>query len=286
MTEYAYGKLNLSLDVLGKRDDGYHAMRMVMQSVRFGDEVEAELTEDGSFSLDPGKPYLPRDEKNLALRAARVFPLPAGTGARIRIRKRIPVCAGMAGGSADAAAVLRAMNRLTGETLDAAELMRLGAQVGSDVPYCLAGGTMLAEGRGEILSPLPALPECDIALCKPGFSVSTPELFRELDRRRIRIRPDTDGLIRALENGDLRQIGQYLFNVFEDALPRSCGREVAAIRSVLLDCGAVGACMTGTGSTVFGLFDRRNAAEEAVRRLRRDYSETHLTAPVGAAMTL
>ena len=274
----AHGKLNLSLDVLGRGEDGYHALRSVMHTVAFGDDLDVELTRDGSFTIDPGQSYLPADGRNLAVKAARLFLEGTGLGANIRVVKRIPVCAGMGGGSADAAAVLRALNALTGRGLSLQALAELGAQVGSDVPFCVTEGAALAEGRGEKLTPLPSLPACAIVLCKPAFSISTPELFARIDRRRSRLHPDTAGMIAALEEGDLAGVARRSFNVFEDVLGRR-GSGIAAIKSALTEMGALGAAMTGSGSTVFGLFDSGDAARKAWEALSGQYQECWLTRP-------
>lgn len=278
MLEHASAKLNLTLDVLKKLPNGYHDLRMVMQSVAFGDDLEIELTRDGSFFIDPGQPYLPADDRNLALRAAKLFLTGSGLGASIRTVKRTPVCAGMGGGSSDAAAVLRALNRLTGAKKSAAELCAMAEQIGSDVPFCVLGGTMLAEGRGEILTPLPSLPDCAIVICKPPFAISTPELFGRVDRRKSRLRPDTAGLMDALGGGDLSGAARRMFNVFEDVLDRRQSA-VLAIKSSLLDLGATGAAMTGTGSAVFGIFEDDGAAEAAHAALAARYRECWLTRP-------
>ncbi len=273
----AHAKLNLSLDVLGKAEGGYHPLRMVMQSVDFGDDIELSLT-DGVFRLDPGQPYLPADGRNLAMKAAKLFLEGTGLGAEMRITKRSPVGAGMGGGSSDAAAVLRALNTLTGSNKSEAELCQMAEKLGSDVPFCVCGGTALAEGRGEILRPLPPLPDCAIVIAKPAFAISTPSLFAQIDRRKSRIRPDTAGILAALEQEELAGVARRLYNVFEDVLPRHCG-DIAHIKSELLSGGALGAAMTGTGSAVFGLFADEVAAQSSFRRLRADYAECYLTRP-------
>ena len=262
----AWAKLNLSLDVTGRRDDGYHEMRTIMQSASLYDQLTVTLTDDGSFSASTNRRYLPNDDKNIAVRAARLFLLAAGlpdAGAHIDIRKRIPVCAGLGGGSADAAAVLRALNRLTGAGMTADALRALALQLGADVPYCIEGGTVLATGLGEQLSPLPPLPDCHILICKPPFPISTPVLFRRLDAAPPRHHPDTAGLIAALETGDLSELSRRMFNVFEFALPNRPRGEIRALCSQLLDHGALGAMMTGTGSAVFGLFRSPEKAKQA-----------------------
>ena len=277
-TEHAGAKLNLSLDVLRPDGKGYHDLCMIMQTVAFGDDLEIELTADGSFQIDPGRSYLPADGRNLAMKAAMAFLEGTGTGARISVTKRIPVCAGMGGGSADAAAVLRALNRLTGETRSTAELCELGLTLGSDIPYCVRGGTALAEGRGEILTDLPPLPDCHIVICKPAFSLSTPVLFGRIDQRKNRLRPDTPGLRQALSEGDLGGIARRMYNVFEDVLtPRE--NTIGVIKGDLLAMDALGAVMTGTGSAVFGLFDDPKAAGRAYRLLSARYPECWLTRP-------
>ncbi len=275
----AYAKLNLSLDVLGKRPDGYHDLRMIMQSVAHHDDVSILLNLDGKYTAQTDRRYLPNDERNIALKAARVFLEATGhenMGASVRLRKRIPVCAGLGGGSSDAAAVLRALNDHFGHPLSAAELEALGLKLGMDVPYCVAGGTVLAEGRGEILTPLPPLPETDVVICKPDFPISTPELFSRVDSRTSRCRPDTEGIFAALRAGDRKALGQRMFNVFEDVLDRRAN-DITSIKSILLGCGAYGAAMSGTGSAVFGLFPDEKYAEWAASSLRPLYRETYVT---------
>ena len=282
--EKGYAKLNYSLDVHAKRADGYHDLTMVMGSVSLWDDVAVSLRADGRIEAVCSLPWLPRDERNLAVRAARVFFDAAGEtslGADIRIKKRVPVGAGMAGGSTDAAAVLRALNVLTGANLPADRLRALALTVGSDVPYCVTGGMMLAEGRGEILSPLPELPGGWIVICKPPFSVSTAELFGRIDKRRVTAHPDTPGLCAALRKRDLRGVARRMFNVFEEALPRSSA-EIGSIRGALLDGGALGAVMTGTGSAVFGIFGSHAAAAAAHESLSHSYRECFLVHAVDA----
>lgn len=281
MLEHASAKLNLTLDVLGKSPDGYHDLRMVMQSVAFGDDLDIELTDDGSFAIDPGQPYLPADGRNLAIRAAKAFLAGTGLGASIRTVKRTPVCAGMGGGSSDAAAVLRALNRLTGAKKTAAELCAIAESVGSDVPFCVLGGTALAEGRGQLLTPLSPMPDSAIVICKPTFAISTPELFGRIDARKSRLRPDTAGMLAAIEAGDLSGIARRMYNVFEDVLDRRQS-SVLSIKSQLLDSGALGAAMTGTGSAVFGVFNDDAAAAAAQKALAVRYRECWLTRPAPA----
>lgn len=278
ISEKAYAKVNISLDVTGRRPDGYHDMLMVMQSVTLCDELCLTLTQDGVCRAECDLRFVPSDERNLAVRAAKLFFSHCGldgVGVRIGIKKHIPVGAGMAGGSSDAAAVLRALNKLTGAGLSCTQLEALAAQIGSDVAFCIAGGTRLASGRGEILRPLPPLPDCHIAICKPDFSISTPDSFRRLDSVKLRCHPDTAGIQAALETGDLAQIARRMYNVFED-VPDRRHSTIAHIKSRMLDCGALGAVMTGTGSAVFGIFDDLSCAKKAVFGLKREYRSCFL----------
>lgn len=284
---FAYAKLNLSLDVLDKRPDGYHEMKMVMQTVTLRDRIALETGTGRPLEMRSNLGFLPADEHNLAAAAALALCRETGTdpgGLSIKLDKTIPVCAGMAGGSADAAAVLRGLNEVLRLGLSQTRLEEIGALVGSDVPYCVGGGTALAEGRGEILTSLPSLPHCHIVLCKPAFSVSTPELFRALDGCRIRRRPDTAGLIDALTAGDLPGVARRMYNVFEDVLPQRRYQEICTIKNVLIQHGALGASMSGTGPTVFGLFDRQQAAEDARAALAPLYRETFLVESMGTLM--
>ena len=275
----AFAKLNLTLDILGKREDGYHDLRMVMQSITLADTLTLEENQGEGLRVSANLRFLPTGEKNLAAAAALRFWEALGREQEdldIRIEKRIPVCAGMAGGSSDAAAVLRALNQRAGEPFSPKELARLGERVGSDVPYCVLGGTALAEGRGEVLTPLPPLPRCWVVACKPDFPISTPELFAQADRVKLRRRPDTAGLVAALEAGDLGGVARRMYNVFEDVLPARLYTRVAEIKNVLIQCGALGANMSGSGPTAFGLFDRLEAAQEARACLAQRYRDTFL----------
>ena len=275
----AFAKLNLTLDILGKREDGYHDLRMVMQSITLADTLTLEENQGEGLRVSANLRFLPTGEKNLAAAAALRFWEALGREPEdldIRIEKRIPVCAGMAGGSSDAAAVLRALNQRAGAPFSPKELARLGERVGSDVPYCVLGGTALAEGRGEVLTPLAPLPRCWVVACKPDFPISTPELFAQADRVKLRRRPDTAGLLSALEAGDLGGVARRMYNVFEDVLPARLYTRVAEIKNDLIQCGALGANMSGSGPTAFGLFDRLEAAQEARACLAQRYRDTFL----------
>ncbi len=272
----AHAKLNLTLDILRKRSDGYHDLQMVMQSVGLRDEVTVSLTE-GGVTCRCGD--IPGDESNLAVKAARAFFAETGIvpcGLDIDIVKRIPVQAGMASGSADAAATLRALRRLLFPELLGEELERTGAMVGSDVPFCLRGGTALAEGRGERLTTLRSAPPFRVVLCKPDFSISTPELFSRVRVSELWSRPDTKGMLAALHNGDADGVLARVKNVFETVLPPEC-MEVFAIKEQLHALHAEATAMTGSGPTVFGLFRDKPAAKAAFDALRKKYRQTYLT---------
>ena len=216
--ECAFAKLNLTLDVLGKREDGYHDLKSVMQTVSVRDDIEIDVGTGKPWCLQCDKEDIPTDSTNLAWKAAEVYLNAMGKdpdGLEIRITKRIPSGAGMGGGSADAAAVLRALNRHYGDPLSIYALAELGAQVGSDVPFCVVGGTAMCEGRGERLRKLPNMPDCFFVVCKPEFSVSTPELYRKLDETAIAKRPDNTAMESAILGGDIGKVALNLCNVFD-----------------------------------------------------------------------
>ena len=284
ITVKAYAKLNISLDVLSKRADGYHDMCMVMQSVSLCDDLSVTLKHDGAVNVVTNLHFLPCDDRNIAAKAAKAFFARIGKtelGADIDIQKRIPVCAGMGGGSADGAAVLRALNILLDRPFSKSELEALGASLGSDIPFCVSGGTALAEGRGEKLSCLAPFPSCSFVIAKPKFSVSTPELFSKLDLMTVKFHPDTQGIVSSIESGNLKGACQRMFNVFEAALPPK-PNDVQIIKHSLLDCGALGAVMTGTGSAVYGVFDDAAKAEYAHYLLSQRYKDVFLAKPQNA----
>lgn len=277
-TEPAYAKLNLTLDILGKRSDGYHELNMVMQSIDLADTISVTPQDAPGLSLTCNVPYLPCDDSNIAAKAAHRFFAARGNetpGLAIHIEKSIPACAGMAGGSSDGAAVLRLLRRLYAADLPQEELEAIGALVGSDVPYCVRGGTALAQGRGEILTDLPPLPDCFFVVCKPPFPISTPELFAQVRLKKLRCHPDTTGMLKALEERDLEAVARRVYNVFEDVLPRKYA-QVFEIKRKLLDRGAMTASMTGSGPTVFGIFSDIERAEIAAEELKKEYKATYL----------
>ena len=284
--EKAYAKLNLSLDVTARRPDGFHELVMLMQTVSVADELKLARTETGRVEATCSLHFIPTDERNLAVRAAREYLAEigeSGCGVSLHMEKHIPVGAGMGGGSADAAAVLRGMNRLFDDRLTRRELEALACRIGSDVAFCVAGGSSLAKGRGEILQDLPPLPECCFVIVKPEFSISTPELYRKLDSVTLRRHPDTAGLLQAMEQGDLRAVCRRMYNVFEDVPDRRM-RTVGEIKGLLLDGGALAAMMTGTGSAVFGVFERAEDAEKAQQALEKEYRFSAAARPVARYM--
>ena len=285
-TEHAWAKLNLTLDILGKRPDGYHEMRMVMQSIDLRDTVTLREETAPGIRVASSCRFLPCDETNIAAKAILRFFEATGLpcpGFSVRLDKEIPVCAGMAGGSSDGAAVLRLLRREYCPALPQEALEAIAARVGSDVPYCVRGGTALAEGRGECLTDLPPLPNCFLVVCKPPFPISTPELFAQVRTRRLRCHPDTAGMLAALAAGDLAGVAHRLYNVFEDVLPRHY-TQVFEIKRALLDCGAMAASMSGSGPTVFGLFGNKAAAESAREALLPAFPQTFLCRPVGKSV--
>ncbi len=280
--EAAYAKLNLTLDVLGKREDGYHDLQSVMQTISIRDDIEIDVGTGKPWRLLCSDETLPTDERNLAWKAADVFCRTMNRdpdGLEIRIVKRIPSGAGMGGGSADAAAVLRALNRHYGESLSVLALAELGAQVGSDVPFCVLGGTAMVEGRGERLRKLPNMPDCIFVVCKPDFSVSTPELYEKIDRVAIPQRPDNRAMETALLAGDLGAVAENLCNVF-DPVVTSEHLELNYIKSICHSYGALNQQMTGSGSAVFAILPNFEYAAVVCNMLKDNYPKVFIAKPV------
>jgi 4-diphosphocytidyl-2-C-methyl-D-erythritol kinase len=280
--EGAFAKLNLTLDVLGKREDGYHDLQSVMQTISVRDDIEIDIGTGKPWRLLCDKEDIPCDETNLAWKAAKVYcdaMKKDPDGIEIRITKRIPSEAGMGGGSADAAAVLRALNRHYGEPLSIGALAELGAQVGSDVPFCVVCGTAMVEGRGERLRKLPDMPDCIFVICKPDFSVSTPELYKKLDETVIGKRPDNRAMESALLAGDLEKVCQNVFNVF-DPVVTADHAELNYIKSLLHQYGAAAYQMTGSGSAVFAIVSEFEIAAVLCNMLRENYPQVFIAKPV------
>ena len=280
--EGAFAKLNLTLDVLGKREDGYHDLQSVMQTISVRDDIEIDIGTGKPWCLKCDKEGIPCDERNLAWKAARVYldtVKKDPDGIEIRITKRIPSEAGMGGGSADAAAVLRALNRHYGEPLSIGALAELGAQVGSDVPFCVICGTAMVEGRGERLRKLPDMPDCIFVICKPEFSVSTPELYKKIDETTIGKRPDNRAVESALLAGDLEKVCQNVFNVFDPVVTAE-HNELNYIKSLLHQYGAAAYQMTGSGSAVFAIVSEFEIAAVLCNMLRDNYPQVFIAKPV------
>ena len=278
----AFAKINLGLDVLGKREDGYHEVRMIMQTIRMYDQLDMRKSVEPGIHLTTNKKYIPVDENNLVWRAAKLMMDTCGIieGVSIHLHKVIPVSAGMAGGSSDAAATLVGMNRLFHCGLSKEKLMELGVQIGADVPYCVLRGTALAEGIGEKLTVLPPMPDCWILIGKPGISVSTKYVYTTLDLNTDTVHPDIDGMKKALEDGNLYGITERMGNVLQDVTIPAYP-EVERIKEQMKALGAVNAMMSGSGPTVFGIFDNEEKAQKACQKLRESGScqQVFLTVP-------
>lgn len=281
--EKAWAKVNLTLDIIGRRDDGYHNMEMVMQTVNLADEVSLQFVEKSGITVESNLSFLPTGADNIAGKSAGIFWKEMGIpseGLHITVEKNIPVCAGLAGGSSDGAAVLRLLNEHYGSPATLEQLSNLSQKIGADLPFCVQGGTAFVEGIGEQVTPLSPLPFCHILLCKPRFSIATPGLFRKISKQKIRFHPDTVGMLRAVDEGDLEGISCRLFNVFESALVGNHLKTVEEIKKTLLDQGALGCTMSGSGPTVFGIFADLEKAKMAEHILQKDFPETFLTEPV------
>ena len=280
----ALAKINLGLDVLRRREDGYHEVRMIMQTIGLCDELEIRKTKQPGIQVETNLYYLPTNENNLVYKAAQLlkdeFGLRDGIG--IRLRKRIPVAAGMAGGSSDAAAVLWGMNQMYKLGLSRQELMDRGVKLGADVPYCVLRGTALAEGIGEKLSVLPPMPKCYILIAKPGISVSTKFVYENLHANDLRPEqhPDVDAMIRAMEKKDLGLLASRMGNVLETVTVPAYP-VIDEIKRFMVEHGALGAMMSGSGPTVFGIYDTRGKARQAYRELRsrKLAKQVYLTTP-------
>lgn len=278
---FAPAKVNLTLDILGRRRDGYHEIATIMQAVDLGDTVTLTPNDSGHLSLSVRGASLPLDNKNTAYAAAQQFFRRTGLsryGLHIALDKQVPMQAGMAGGSADAAAVLVGLNALTAANLSLDELCELGARVGADVPFCIVGGTAMATGTGTDLTPYPAMPDCAIVLVKPPVGVSTAAAYAAIDNAPMLYRPDNDSMYRALQQGRLPRVGQLLCNVFEHALALP---EVEQLVSEMRAFSPLGCCMTGSGSVVFALFEDDAEATRCAAAMREAYAEVFVCHPFG-----
>ena len=265
----AYAKINLGLDVLRKREDGYHEVKMVMQTIDMFDRVELGKVRKPGIFVQTNLKYLPVNQDNLVYKAARLFmdEYKLTGGIEINLKKYIPVAAGMAGGSSDAAAVLYGMNKLYETGLSLEELMKLGVKIGADVPFCIMRGTALAEGIGEKLTKLPAAPNCHVLIAKPPFSVSTKWVYSNLKVGELKEHPDIDKLIEALSAGNLRNMTQYMGNVLETVTEAEYP-QITELKKLMTEEGALCSLMSGSGPTVFGLFEDKNDAERAFKKIQ------------------
>lgn len=266
----ALAKINLGLDVVRKREDGYHEVRMIMQTVKLYDQIEIHRTDKPGIKVKTNLQYLPVNENNLVYKAAQLLmeEFEISKGVSIQLRKVIPVAAGMAGGSSDAAAVLVGINRMFGLGLTKQELMERGVKIGADVPYCVMRGTALAEGIGEKLTPLTPMPKCYILIAKPGIHVSTKFVYTNLKANELKEHPDIDGQIAALRDGDLHRMTALMGNVLE-TVTIPAYPVIGEIKKQMIEQGAIGAMMSGSGPTVFGLFEDKERAKAAYEKLRR-----------------
>lgn len=266
----AQAKINLTLDITGKRPDNYHEVAMVMQAIELSDQIKfSEEAKGTGITLSCNVPGLPCGERNLAYRAAQLFleQFAIKQGVSLELTKKIPIAAGLAGGSTDAAAVLISLNKLFGTGLAQKDLCQMGAKLGSDVPFCIQGGTKLATGRGEILESLPSMPECHVVLAKPPVKVSTAWAYQNYRAEKVSKHPDTTGIITCLERGDLTGIGRLLCNVLE-SVTMNRYTEIARIKGLMLKQGAMASLMSGSGPTVFGLTPDPQKAAYIAEKLR------------------
>lgn len=266
----AFAKINLGLDILTKREDGYHQVRMIMQTIQMYDVLEMKRVKKPGISLSVNYPYIPSDERNLVYKAAKLLmdEFQVKEGVDIRLEKFIPVAAGMAGGSSDAAAAMVGINHLFKLELSEKDLMDRAVNIGADVPYCIMRGTALAEGIGEKLTRIAQVPDCYVLIGKPGIGVSTKTAYESLQLDKIQSHPDIDGMIRDIENGNLLAMTDKMGNVFESGI---IGKYpvIGEIKDLMEANGALKAMMSGSGPTVFGIFDDREKMEAAAAVLRQ-----------------
>lgn len=279
LQEQAYAKLNLTLEILGKREDGYHDLRSIMQQITLCDDIEIDVETGKDWKLESSDEQLPQDSTNLAWKAAGVFYKALGKdpqGISIRIQKRIPSQAGLGGGSADAAAVLKALNHHENDPFSLDELAVLGAKIGSDVPFCVLGGTAMVTGRGETVTQLSPMADCFYCIAMPDFAMSTADVYAAFDKDGSSRAPDSEAMAKALEEGELMRIAGYVDNAFE---PIVAGEHpgIYEMKAIMLDSGALGTAMTGSGSAVFGIFDAFDMAAVASMTLMQKGYRAYLS---------
>lgn len=271
ITINAYGKINLGLDVNRRLENGYHEVRMIMQAVDLHDTITMEVLEKDEIQITANDPKIPCNEHNLAYKAAKLMKdlYQIDKGLHIHIEKRIPVAAGMAGGSTDCAAVLKGTNQLFDLKLSMQKLQEIGVKLGADVPYCIMGKTALSEGIGEILTPLKTPPQCVVLLAKPDIDVSTKYVYEHLNLKELKNHPDIDGMVKNIENGDLEQLCRKMSNVLETVTGEKYP-VIGQIEKIMKEAGALQSVMSGSGPTVFGIFTDTKKAEEAQMRIRNE----------------
>ena len=264
----AMAKINLALDVLRRRDDGYHEVRMVMQTVNIYDELAFEKTDDGKIVITTNAEELPVNEDNLIYKSARLLLDEYGIdkGLKVSLKKNIPMAAGMAGGSTDAACTFKAVNELFELNLSKKELMERAVRIGADVPYCILGGTALSEGIGEVLTQIKSAPECSLLVAKPPIDVSTKFVYQNLKLNDDTVHPDIDAMLAAINDGDIEKVSKNLGNVLESVTVPNYP-VISDIKKFMTDNGALGALMSGSGPTVFGIFNDKDKAKECYKRL-------------------
>ena len=270
LTRRAYGKINLGLDVIRRRPDGYHEVKMILQMVDIYDELTMAEAENGQITISTDNAELPNDEHNLIYKAIIKYRETTGEkmGVSVTLKKNIPIAAGMAGGSTDAAAALILYNDLCGRKLSPEELCKIGVKVGADVPYCIMGKTALSEGIGEVLTPLQAPPKCSLVIAKPDINVSTKFVYEHLQLDSLKKHPDIDGMRKAIENGDLQGICDRMENVLETVTVQEYP-VITQIKELLIQSGAENALMSGSGPTVFAVFTDKDKAEKAKEKLEQ-----------------
>jgi 4-diphosphocytidyl-2-C-methyl-D-erythritol kinase len=277
ITIKTYGKVNLYLEVIRKREDGYHELQMVMQSIGLYDKVSVKEKEKDEIILDTNSPYIPKDEGNLAFQAAKLIKeeYRIDKGVEIDIIKNIPVAAGLAGGSANAAGVLRGLNELWSLNLSGEKLQELGLRLGADVPFSVMEGAAVAEGIGEKLTPIEGLKNTWLVLCKPGISVSTPEVYKALDLSALERRPLSREFLSAIEKRDLRSVSKNMYNALETVTVKKHG-VILDIKKKMMQYNAIGTMMSGSGPTVFGIFKDQERAKKAAQNLRKYHNQTYV----------
>lgn len=277
ITVKTYGKINLYLEVIKKREDGYHELQMVMQSIGLYDTVSVKETENDEIRIYTNSPYIPRDDGNIAVQAAKLIKeeFQIEKGVEITIDKKIPVAAGLAGGSANAAGVLKGLNALWNLDLSEEKLGNLGLRLGADVPFSVMEGAAIAEGIGEELTPIAGLKNTWLVLCKPGISVSTPEVYKELDASLLERRPLSKEFLTAIENRDLRYISKNMYNALESVTLKKHA-VIDDIKKKMMQYNAIGTMMTGSGPTVFGIFKDQDKAKKAAVNLLKYHHQTYV----------